>query len=95
MMTTFACSATRVSRRAGAAGAGFPVMPSPGWAALVRGCCGCAPVSGRAAVAAVGALVLDPIVFGVIPAGPPVPGQLGAWFALAQWDWPAVPAPPQ
>ncbi len=44
-----------------------------------------------AAAAAVGAVVLDPIVFGVIPAGPPVPGQPAAWYTLAQWDWPAAP----
>jgi hypothetical protein len=44
-----------------------------------------------AAVGAIGALALDPIVFGVIPAGQPVPGELGAWYILAQWDWPAAP----
>jgi len=42
-----------------------------------------------AAVAAVGALALDPILFGVIPAGQPVPGQPGAWYVLARWDWPS------
>ncbi len=46
-----------------------------------------------AAVAAIGALALDPIVFGVIPAGPPVPGQPAAWYVLAQWDWPAASEP--
>lgn len=45
-----------------------------------------------AAVAAVGALALDPIVFGVIPAGPPTPGQPAAWYILAQWDWPTAPS---
>jgi hypothetical protein len=40
-----------------------------------------------AAVGAVGVLALDPIIFGVIPAGQPVPGELGAWYVLAQWDW--------
>jgi len=44
-----------------------------------------------AAIAAVGALALDPIVFGVIPAGPPVPGQPAAWYVLARWDWQPVP----
>ena len=44
-----------------------------------------------AAVAAIGALALDPIVFGVIPAGPPVPGQPAAWYILARWDWQSVP----
>jgi hypothetical protein len=31
---------------------------------------------------------LDPIVFGVIPAGPQTPGQPAAWYILARWDWP-------
>jgi hypothetical protein len=44
-----------------------------------------------AAIAAVGALALDPIVFGVIPAGPPVPGQPAAWYILARWDWQPAP----
>ena len=44
-----------------------------------------------AAVAAIGALALDPIVFGVIPAGPPVPGQPAAWYILARWDWQPAP----
>ncbi len=44
-----------------------------------------------AAAAAVGELVLDPIVFGVIPAGPPVPGQPAAWYTLARWDWQPAP----
>ena len=34
---------------------------------------------------------LDPIVFGVIPAGAPVPGQPAAWYVLAQWAWPGTP----
>jgi len=43
--------------------------------------------------AALGALAagLDPIVFGVIPAGRPVDGQPAAWYALASWDWPYLP----
>ena len=44
-----------------------------------------------AAVATVGALTLDPIVFGVIPAGPPIPGQPAAWYILARWEWEAAP----
>jgi len=40
------------------------------------------------AAAAVSALAgLDPIVFGVIPVGSPVPGRPAAWYLLAQWDW--------
>ena len=50
-------------------------------------------VLASAAVAAVGALALDPIVFGVIPAGPSVPGQPAAWYILAQWDWSTAPNP--
>ena len=34
---------------------------------------------------------LDPIVFGVIPAGAPIPGQPAAWYVLAQWAWPSTP----
>jgi hypothetical protein len=30
---------------------------------------------------------LDPMVFGVIPAGSPVAGRPAAWYLLAQWDW--------
>ncbi len=43
--------------------------------------------------ATIGALAagLDPVVFGVIPAGPPVEGQPATWYALARWDWPALP----
>jgi hypothetical protein len=43
--------------------------------------------------AAVGALAagLDPIVFGVTPAGRPVPGQPAAWYILARWEWPSSP----
>lgn len=44
-----------------------------------------------AAVTAVGALALDPIIFGVIPAGPPVPGQPATWYILARWDWQPAP----
>jgi len=44
-----------------------------------------------AAVTAIGALALDPIVFGVIPTGPAVPGQPAAWYILARWDWQAAP----
>lgn len=38
-----------------------------------------------AAVAAVSGL--DPIVFGVIPAGHPQAGEPAAWYVLARWDW--------
>ena len=43
--------------------------------------------------AAVAALTagLDPIVFGVIPAGPATPGQPAAWYILARWEWPETP----
>jgi len=34
---------------------------------------------------------LDPVVFGVIPAGPATPGQPAAWYILAQWVWPGPP----
>ncbi len=34
---------------------------------------------------------LDPIVFGVIPADAPIPGQPAAWYVLAQWAWPGIP----
>jgi hypothetical protein len=34
---------------------------------------------------------LDPIVFGVIPAGPPMQGQPAAWYIIARWDWPSTP----
>ena len=34
---------------------------------------------------------LDPIVVGVIPAGPPTPGQPAAWYILARWEWPGMP----
>lgn len=49
-----------------------------------------------AAGAVVAGLVagLDPIVFGVIPAGAPVPGEPAAWYILAQWAWPDVPGQP-
>lgn len=43
-----------------------------------------------AAVAAV-ANGLDPIVFGVIPAGPPSAGQPAAWYILARWEWQGTP----
>ena len=41
--------------------------------------------------AAVAALAngLDPIVFGVIPAGRPSSGQPAAWYILARWEWPS------
>jgi hypothetical protein len=36
---------------------------------------------------------LDPIVFGVVPAGQPLPGQPAAWYVLARWEWPDTPGP--
>ncbi len=33
------------------------------------------------------AAVLDPIIFGVIPAVSASPGQPAAWYLLARWDW--------
>ena len=33
------------------------------------------------------AAVLDPIIFGVIPAVSAAPGQPSAWYVLARWDW--------
>jgi hypothetical protein len=67
---------------------------------LLRGMAMAVPIAGAivaapfvlagAAVAAIGAIALDPIVFGVIPAGRPVPGQPAAWYVLVQWDWPAT-----
>jgi hypothetical protein len=40
------------------------------------------------------AAVLDPILFGVIPASPGQPhsGDPAAWYIIAQWDWPAAPS---
>lgn len=38
--------------------------------------------------AAAGALAtLDPIILGVIPAGPSRAGEPAAWYVLAKWDW--------
>jgi hypothetical protein len=53
------------------------------------------PVLGAIAMAplvvpalALGALAkLDPIIFGVIPAGHPSTGASAAWYVLAQWEW--------
>lgn len=58
----------------------------------IAGAIAAAPfVLAGAAVAAVGALTLDPIVFGVMPAGQPIPGQPAAWYILARWDWQPAP----
>ena len=58
-------------------------------AAPIAGAIAAAPlVIAAAPFALVGAALaagLDPIVFGVIPAGAPVPGQPAAWYVLAQW----------
>lgn len=47
--------------------------------------------------AAIAALAngLDPIVFGVVPAGPPSSGQPAAWYILARWEWQGTPIPSQ
>ena len=38
--------------------------------------------------AAIGALAgLDPVVFGVVPAGAPRTGRPAAWYVLASWVW--------
>jgi hypothetical protein len=58
-------------------------------AALVAGAGAAAPFLLAGAAAAALAAGLDPVVFGVIPAGPPVPGQPGAWYVLASWQWPS------
>jgi hypothetical protein len=63
-------------------------------AAPIAGAIAAAPlVIAAAPFALVGAALagLDPIVFGVIPAGAPVPGQPAAWYVLAQWEWPGTP----
>jgi hypothetical protein len=83
-----------------------PVPPPPGTSALAErlGChsqrlldvLGVAvPIAGAIAaaplkLAAATLAGLDPIVFGVIPAGAQVPGQPAAWYALAQWAWPGT-----
>lgn len=48
-------------------------------------------IAGAAAAALVGGL--DPIVFGVIPAGPATEGQPAAWYILAEWEWPENAGP--
>lgn len=64
-------------------------------AAPIAGAIAAAPVVIAAApFALAGAALaagLDPIVFGVIPAGAPIPGQPAAWYMLAQWAWPSTP----
>ena len=62
-------------------------------AAPIAGAIAAAPlVIAAAPFALVGTALagLDPIVFGVIPAGTPVPGQPAAWYVLAQWEWPGT-----
>ncbi len=64
-------------------------------AAPIAGAIAAAPlVIAAAPFALAGAILaagLDPIVFGVIPASAPVPGQPAAWYVLAQWEWPGTP----
>ena len=67
-------------------------------AAPIAGAIAAAPVVIAAAPFALAGAVLaaglDPIVFGVIPAGAPVQGQPAAWYRLAQWAWPGTPTAP-
>jgi hypothetical protein len=58
-------------------------------AAPVAGAIAAAPFLLAGAAAAALAAGLDPIVFGVIPAGPATPGQPAAWYVLASWQWPS------
>jgi hypothetical protein len=58
-------------------------------AAPVAGAIAAAPFLLAGAAAAALAAGLDPVVFGVIPAGPPTPGQPAAWYVLASWQWPS------
>lgn len=53
-----------------------------------------APLVAAGAVVAGLAAGLDPIVFGVIPAGDPAPGEPAAWYILTQWAWPDTPSEP-
>jgi hypothetical protein len=53
-----------------------------------------APFLAAGAVVAGFVAGLDPIVFGVIPAGDPAPGNPAAWYILAQWTWPDAPGQP-
>lgn len=53
-----------------------------------------APLLAAGAVVAGLAAGLDPIVFGVIPAGDLAPGEPAAWYILTQWTWPDTPSQP-
>jgi hypothetical protein len=55
----------------------------------IAGAIAASPVLLVGAAAATLAAGLDPVVFGVIPAGLPTPGQPAAWYVLASWQWPA------
>lgn len=57
-------------------------------AAPIAGAIVASPFLLAGAAAATLAAGLDPVVFGVIPAGPPAPGQPAAWYVLASWQWP-------
>jgi hypothetical protein len=65
-------------------------LPIAGAIAAVPFVIAAAPFLAAGAVAA----GLDPIVFGVIPAGNPVVGEPAAWYILAQWVWPDAPSEP-
>ncbi len=55
-------------------------------AAMAAGRVAAAPFAlGAAAIASMA--TLDPILFGVIPAVSSDPGEPGAWYVLARWDW--------
>jgi hypothetical protein len=57
----------------------------------IAGAIAAAPILAAGAVVTGLAAGLDPIVFGVIPAGDPVAREPAAWYMLAQWTWPDVP----
>jgi hypothetical protein len=57
-------------------------------AAPIAGVIVASPFLLAGAAAATLAAGLDPVVFGVITAGPAAPGQPAAWYVLASWQWP-------
>lgn len=64
-----------------------------GTALSIVGVVTAAPFVAAGAVVAGLAAGLDPIVFGVIRASEPVPGEPAAWYILAQWTWPDASGP--
>jgi hypothetical protein len=70
------------------------LLTALGAALPIAGAIAAAPFLAAGAVVAGLAAGLDPIVFGVIPAGDPVPGEPAAWYILAQWAWPDTPSRP-